>query len=65
MKETYSNRQFILACCLIFFGCCLICAGFIVEPTGKIDSSVLVAFGEVLTFAGAVMGIDYAYQNKK
>ncbi len=59
-----SEKQFILACCMVFFGCCLITAGFIVAPTGQIDHTVLVAFGEVLTFAGALVGIDYAYKKR-
>ena len=47
---------------LCFVGAGLLIAGFVVEPTGKIDSSVLVAFGEILTFVGALMGIDYKYK---
>ncbi len=43
-------------------GAALLTAGFIVSPTGVIDPSVLVAFGETLTFAGALFGIDYKYR---
>lgn len=43
-------------------GAGLLIAGFIVAPVGEIDSSVLVAFGETLTFAGALFGIDYRYR---
>nr|DAM28811.1 MAG TPA: Neurensin [Caudoviricetes sp.] len=50
---------------LIVVGCCLLIAGFIVPPMGVIDSSVLVAFGEILTFAGTSLGIDYKYKSKK
>ena len=46
------------------FGCGMIIAAFIVPPTGEIHPSVLTAFGEILTFAGAVMGIDYNYRSK-
>ena len=46
------------------FGCGMIIAAFIVPPTGEIHPSVLTAFGEILTFAGAVMGIDYKYSSK-
>ncbi len=56
--------QFILAVCMICFGCCLLAVGFAVAPTGEIHSSVLVAFGEILTFAGALVGIDYVYRQK-
>ncbi len=47
--------------CIVGAG--LLVAGFVVAPTGVIDSSVLVAFGEILTFAGALFGIDYKYKN--
>jgi len=40
----------------------LLIAGFIVPPTGVIDSSALIAFGEISTFAGALFGIDYKYR---
>ena len=33
-------------------------------PLGVIDSSVLVAYGEVCTFAGALFGVDYNYRYK-
>lgn len=45
-------------------GLALIGAGFYVPPIGVIDSSVLVAFGEILTFSGSIIGIDYHYKNK-
>ena len=40
----------------------LLAAGFCVPPPGEIHNSVLVAFGEILTFAGAVFGMKYHYQ---
>lgn len=40
----------------------LVMLGFWVPPVGIIDSSVLVAFGEMSTFAGALLGIDYRYR---
>lgn len=46
------------------FGCALLIAGFVVIPTGIIHNSVLVAFGEILTFAGAILGINYLYSSK-
>jgi len=33
-------------------------------PPGLIDHSVLVAFGEISTFAGALFGVDYTYRFK-
>jgi len=56
--------QLISAVALIAIGCGLLIAGFIVPPLGVIDSSVLVAFGEILTFVGALFGIDYHYKSK-
>lgn len=53
-----------MAVLIVLFGCLLISAGFCVPPLGVIDNSVLVAFGEILTFAGAVLGINYTYQFK-
>ena len=49
---------------LVGVGCALLVAAFIAPPEGEIHSSVLVAFGEILTFAGALFGIDYKYRQK-
>ena len=56
--------QLITATALAAAGCGLLIAGLIMPPGGEIHSSVLVAFGEILTFAGAVFGVDYSYRNK-
>ena len=53
-----------LAVALVIFGIGLIVASFIVPPLGVIDSSVLVAYGETLTFVGALIGVDYSYKFK-
>lgn len=53
-----------LAVGLCVFGCCMLVAGFIVAPMGIISQSVLIATGEVFTFSGAILGINYAYQSK-
>lgn len=47
---------------LIVVGCSLLIAGFLTPPTGEIHSSVLIAFGEILTFVGAIFGLDYHYK---
>ncbi len=57
--------QLLAAIFLIVVGCGLLIAGFIVPPPGEIHNSVLVAFGEILTFAGAVFGMKYHYQYGK
>lgn len=56
--------QLITSAVLIIVGCGLLIAGFCVPPVGVIDSSVLIAFGEILTFVGAIFGIDYSYKIK-
>lgn len=56
--------QLLSAVLMIIIGCALLIAGFIVPPLGVIDSSVLIAFGEILTFVGALFGIDYHYKSK-
>ena len=56
------NVQLITAVVLVGIGAGLLIAGFIVNPSGEIHNSVLVAFGEVLTFAGSIFGIDYRYR---
>lgn len=66
--EKFSNKvemiKIWLAVSMVVFGCGLIVAGFIVAPLGIISNSVLVAFGEVLTFAGTILGINYVYSTK-
>ena len=49
---------------MCIFGCAMLVAGFVVAPLGVIHNSVLVGFGEVLTFAGALIGINYLYSSK-
>lgn len=56
--------QLLSAIALIFIGCGLLIAGFVMPPPGEIHNSVLIAFGEILTFAGALFGIDYHYKYK-
>lgn len=58
------NLQLVTALVLVVVGCGLLIAGFIVAPLGVIDGSVLTAFGESCTFAGALFGIDYTYKYK-
>ena len=38
--------------------------GFWCSPTGEIHNSVLVGFGEISTFSGALFGVDYSYKYK-
>lgn len=57
--------QIVLATGLVAFGVILITAAFAVPPMGIIDPTVLTAFGEILTFAGSLIGIDYHYRYKQ
>ena len=61
-KKHRPTLQFIAAWLLLIVGCGLLIAGFIVPPPGEIHNSVLIAYGETLTFVGAVFGIDYHYK---
>ena len=54
--------QLFMAVVLTLSGILLLFAGAMVPPIGIIHSSILVAFGEVSTFAGALFGIDYHYR---
>ena len=42
----------------------MLIASFSVPPLGIIDSSILAAVGEVFTFSGGLIGIDYTYKYK-
>ena len=57
--------QLVLAVSLCGFGGTLLIAGFCCPPLGEIHHSVLIAFGEILTFAGSLIGIDYHYRYKE
>lgn len=57
-----SERQLHCAVAVTIVGCALLIAGFIVAPLGEIHQSVLIGFGECMTFAGALLGIDYRYK---
>ena len=59
------KSQLRISVLLVIFGVILLIAAFIVPPTGVIDPTVLTAFGEILTFAGAIIGIDYHHGVKE
>ena len=62
MKERI--LQLTTAAILSIGGLILLYLGTLIAPQGEIHESVLVAFGEVATFAGAIFGIDYTYRFK-
>lgn len=59
-----ANIQLILGFILAVFGMALLILSFFVPPMGIIDASVLAAIGEVFTFSGALIGIDYHYKQR-
>lgn len=69
IKELTENQkmtiQLWLGTVLSIFGIIMLIASFSVPPLGIIHSSVLAAVGEVFTFSGALIGIDYTYKYKR
>lgn len=63
-KKQKLNLQLWLGFILAAFGMVLIIASFIVPPLGVIHASVLAALGEVFTFSGCLLGLDYKYKYK-
>ena len=57
-----ANIQLITAAVLAIGGLVLLFCGAYIAPQGEIHESLLVGFGEVGTFAGALFGIDYTYR---
>ena len=54
--------QLWMATLLTIAGIVLIWTAFLIVPRGEIHNSVLLAFGEMSTFAGALFGIDYKHR---
>lgn len=59
------NIQLITAALLSAGGLVLLFCGVFIDPEGEIHESILVAFGEVATFSGSILGIDYRYRHKQ
>ena len=57
--------QLFTAIVMCAFGCALLVAGFVTQPVGEIHHSLLIAFGEILTFSGSLIGIDYKYRYRE
>lgn len=58
------TAQFVLGVIVVFAGLVLIFSAFFMPPAGDINGNILVAYGESLTFAGALIGVDYHYRVK-
>ena len=63
MKQP-SLIQLLTAATLALVGMMLLFCGMYIDPAGEIHETVLVAFGEALTFSGSIMGIDYHYRER-
>lgn len=61
-KKKEDTLQLILAALLSVAGFVLLMCGFWAPPKGEIHSTVLMAYGEVMTFVGALLGMDYNYR---
>ena len=60
----YFNIQIVTAAILALGGLVLLFCGTYIDPAGEISDSLLIGFGEVATFSGALFGIDAAYSKK-
>ena len=66
MKANYlSWVQLLIAVIATMFGLTLVGLALFMPPRGVIDPTVLTAYGETLTFVGALIGIDYRYRERK
>ena len=63
-QNTKLTIQIILSVILVFAGLTLLFFGFFAPPYGDINNSILVSYGEVSTFAGSLLGVDYHYKYK-
>lgn len=63
-KNKKLTFQEVAAAGMLFFGCALTTAGFIVGDLGAIDNTVLWVFGQCLIFAGAILGVEYTVDKK-
>ena len=57
------NLQLLTASVLSVGGLVMLFCGVYIDPQGQIHETLLIGFGEVATFAGAIMGVDYSYKH--
>ena len=57
--------QLVTAAILSIGGLIMLFCGIYIDPLGELHESLLIGFGEVATFAGALFGIDYTYKFKR
>lgn len=58
-------KQLYIAVVAVIAGIVLVGVALFLPPAGYIDPTVLTAYGETLTFAGALIGVDYKYKKDK
>lgn len=63
-KKEKMSIQLYLGVFLAVVGVVLLWVGLFIPPVGIIHASVLTALGEVFTFSGALIGVDYSYKYK-
>lgn len=56
--------KLLLAVLMAIAGVTLLVVAMIMPPAGVIDSSIIVAAGEVFIFSGAILGIKLTYDYK-
>ena len=54
--------QLVTAAILSIGGLVMLFCGIYIDPLGELHESLLIGFGEVATFAGAIFGVDYSYR---
>ena len=64
MKLPENIIQLATAAVLSIGGLIMLFCGVYIAPLGQIHESLLIGFGEVAPFAGALFGIDYTYKFK-
>lgn len=64
-QEQRLTVQFWAGLFIVAVGLVLLFLGFYAVPIGTISPSVLTAFGEIATFSGALIGVDYRYRFKE
>lgn len=58
------NKHFWYSIAMSFSGVLLLYLGFLVNPIGTIEYSVISAVGELLIFAGALIGVNIVFKRK-
>jgi len=56
--------EYIVAICVILFGCILTVMGFLAPPVGEIHPTVITVLGELLIFSGAIFHLNLSFKRK-